>query len=56
MTTHIDDKLPISGDAAETIAAYLEELNFKLILAQVEGAYAIVAETENLILDAMNYN
>jgi hypothetical protein len=53
MTTHFDDKLPISGDAAETIAAYLEELNFKLLMARVDGAYAIVAETENLILDKM---
>ncbi|MHA2249952.1 MAG: hypothetical protein ACXAD7_06300 [Candidatus Kariarchaeaceae archaeon] len=51
MTTHLDDKLPISGDAAETVAAYLEELNTKLLRVGVDNSYSIVAETENLILD-----
>ncbi len=53
MTTHIDDKLPISGDAAETLAAYLEELNIKLLRAGVENSYSISTETEGAILDSL---
>ncbi|MFV2015201.1 MAG: hypothetical protein ACC656_07235, partial [Candidatus Heimdallarchaeota archaeon] len=50
----IDEKVAISGDGAEVIQSYLNELNMKLLAAGITESYSIVMEAETLFVSAIN--
>ncbi len=53
MSENIEKKIPIAADAAETVTAYLNEINMRLIKAGVEDSYIIVSQIEENILDTL---
>lgn len=50
----IDEKVAISGDGAELIQSYLNELNMKLLAAGITESYSIVMEAETLFISEIN--
>ncbi|MHA2029220.1 MAG: hypothetical protein ACW99Q_07505, partial [Candidatus Kariarchaeaceae archaeon] len=50
----IEEKVAISGDGAELIQKYLNELNMKLLAAGIVESYSIVMEAETLFISAIN--
>ncbi len=50
----IDEKVAISGDGAELIQSYLNELNMKLLAVGITESYSIVMEAETLFISAIN--
>jgi hypothetical protein len=50
----IDEKVDISGDGAELIQKYLNELNMKLLAAGITESYSIVMEAETLFISEIN--
>ncbi|MDH5404081.1 MAG: hypothetical protein OEY49_16405 [Candidatus Heimdallarchaeota archaeon] len=52
--THIDNKISISGDAAEYLANFLDNYNSKLVKAKVVDAYSVVADIEKVLITEIN--
>lgn len=50
----IDEKVAISGDGAELIQSYLNELNMKLLAAGITESYSVVMEAETLFISEIN--
>ena len=50
----IDEKVAISGDGAELVQSYLNELNMKLLAVGIVESYSIVTEAETLIISAID--
>ncbi|OLS24278.1 MAG: hypothetical protein HeimC2_23430 [Candidatus Heimdallarchaeota archaeon LC_2] len=50
----IDEKVAISGDGAELIQSYLNELNMKLLAVGITESYSIVMEAETLFISDIN--
>ncbi|MCE7736937.1 MAG: hypothetical protein GPJ54_18780 [Candidatus Heimdallarchaeota archaeon] len=50
----IEEKVAISGDGAELIQSYLNELNMKLLAAGITESYSIVMEAETLFISEIN--
>ncbi len=49
----IEEKVDIAADAAISIHAYLEELNYKLIEAKIDNTFSICTDTEEMIVEML---